>query len=381
VAAPPPNPALNKNQPPPSTALSAVFRRIANEDAAPVPSPRPAPPPPPQSRPAPPLRATAPSTPQLLGFGAAVSQVPPVEDFLSPEEAPAPMADEPVEIAAPEATSPLEPPPAAPEPPPSEPPPAPQPPSIRARVRDLPPDAAGAAAPAIPSPVMPRPQNLVGRLGRRLGDVLPPSQQRAPAPRFDPLPEQTPPTAPGARPIADSAPAQKLAAPGPTPVERGTEREGRPSLPRNRRLYRRAKLPAEIEIDGVPCTLIDVSIGGFAATGVPQLEPNALVPVMIRLTIDGIEVGTLLNARIIYVTQGRSSGRFVDLSPSQMAFLRYIVTWRGESVGAVGTTTLLDAISTGTERGFHPGAPGPSDMDAKSRWWAGLIGRKVHPPR
>ena len=185
-----------------------------------------------------------------------------------------------------------------------------------------------------------------------------------------------------ARPVADLAPVQKLAAPGPTPaVERGTEREGRPSLPRNRRLYRRAKLPAEIEIDGVPCTLIDVSIGGFAATGVPQLEPNALVPVMIRLTIDGIEVGTLLNARIIYVTQGRSSGRFVDLSPSQMAFLRYIVTWRGESVGAVGTTTLLDAISTGTDRGFHPGASGPSDMDAKSRWWAGLIGRKVHPPR
>jgi hypothetical protein len=229
---------------------------------------------------------------------------------------------------------------------------------------------------------MPRPQNLVGRLGRRLGDVLPPSQQRAPAPRFDPLPEQAPPMASEARPVADLAPVQKLAAPGPTPaVERGTEREGRPSLPRNRRLYRRAKLPAEIEIDGVPCTLIDVSIGGFAATGVPQLEPNALVPVMIRLTIDGIEVGTLLNARIIYVTQGRSSGRFVDLSPSQMAFLRYIVTWRGESVGAVGTTTLLDAISTGTDRGFHPGASGPSDMDAKSRWWAGLIGRKVHPPR
>jgi hypothetical protein len=177
-------------------------------------------------------------------------------------------------------------------------------------------------------------------------------------------------------------PAQKLATPGPPPTaERGTEREGRPSLPRNRRLHRRAKLPAEIEIDGVPCTLIDVSIGGFAATGVPQLEPNALVPVMLRLMIDGIEVGTLLKARIIYVTQGRSSGRFVDLSPSQMAFLRYIVTWRGESVGAVGTTTLLDAISTGAERGFHPGTAGPSDMDAKSRWWAGLIGRKVHPPR
>jgi hypothetical protein len=228
---------------------------------------------------------------------------------------------------------------------------------------------------------MPRPQNLVGRLGRRLGDVPQPPQQPAPTPRFDPLPEAAPP-APAPRRVADPAPTQKLTTPGPAPaVERGTEREGRPSLPRNRRLHRRAKLPAEIEIEGVPCTLIDVSIGGFAATGVPQLEPNALVPVMIRLTIDGIEVGSLLKARIIYVTHGRSSGRFVELSPSQMAFLRYIVTWRGESVGAVGTTTLLDAISTGTGRGFNPGAPGPSDADAKSRWWAGLIGRKVHPPR
>jgi hypothetical protein len=378
VAAPPPKPTLNKNEPRPSTALSAVFRRIANEPAAPqrapIPPPRPVPPPPPPARPTPlpPPRPTAASTPQLLGFAEAVSQVPPVEDFLSREEALAPVAPDPVVATALEAAPPPEPPPA----PVPEPPSAPAPPPVKARLHELPPNT---AAPPIPSPVMPRPQNLVGRLGRRLGDVPSPSRQPAPAPRFDPLPAAAPPAA---RRVADPAPAQKLATPGPAPVaERGTERDGRPSLPRNRRLHRRVKLPAEIEIDGVPCTLIDVSIGGFAATGVPQLEPNALVPVMIRLTIDGIEVGTLLKARIIYVTQGRSAGRFVDLSPSQMAFLRYIVTWRGESVGAVGTTTLLDAISTGTGRGFNPGALGPADMDAKSRWWAGLIGRKVHPPR
>jgi hypothetical protein len=99
-------------------------------------------------------------------------------------------------------------------------------------------------------------------------------------------------------------------------------------MPRNRRLYRRVKLPAEMEIVGVPCTLIDLSIGGFAATGVAQMEPNTLVPVTIRLVIDGIEVGTQLNARIIYVTQGRCSGRFADPTPSQTAFLRYLVTWR-----------------------------------------------------
>jgi hypothetical protein len=159
------------------------------------------------------------------------------------------------------------------------------------------------------------------------------------------------------------------------------ERAGRPSLPRNRRAYRRAKVPAEIEIGGVPCTLIDVSIGGFAATGVPPIEPNAMVTVMLRLVIDGIEVGTQLSARIVYVTHGRSAGRFIDLSPSQMAVLRYIVTWRGESVGAVGTTTLLDAIASGADRGFAPAAGEHSDPEAKSRWWAGLIGKKVNPPR
>ena len=152
-------------------------------------------------------------------------------------------------------------------------------------------------------------------------------------------------------------------------------------MSQNRRLYRRAKLAAELEIAGEPCTLIDVSVGGFAATGVTQVEPNTLVPVTIRLVIDGIEVGTQLQARIIYVTQGRSSGRFVDLSPSQMAFLRYIVTWRGESIGAVGITTLLDAIAGGPERGFSSGSGDRSDDDTKSRWWAGLIGRKITPPR
>jgi hypothetical protein len=150
---------------------------------------------------------------------------------------------------------------------------------------------------------------------------------------------------------------------------------------RNRRLYRRVRVPADIEIDGVPCMLIDISIGGFAATGVSPIEPNTIVPITIRLTIDGIEVGTQLDARIVYVTQGRSSGRFIDLSPSQMAFLRYIVTWRGEPVGAAGTTTLLDAIAGGAERGFSSGSFDAPDESPRSRWWTGLIGRKVNPPR
>ncbi|HTQ32692.1 MAG TPA: PilZ domain-containing protein [Stellaceae bacterium] len=313
--------------------LTAVFRRISNVPPELVlssvlppvaPSPRP---------------VSPSSPPQLLGFAEPVVHIPPIEGFLPREEpgiVPPPRASEA---------------PATPEPP-SAPPKSSyltessEPVSIRARVRDLPPP---------PDPdevalVIPRPQNLVGRLGRwaeaRQGSV-----------------------GPSELPV-DAA-----------PPRHAVEQANRPALARNRRLYRRAKLPAEIEIDGVPCTLIDVSIGGFAATGVPPLQPNTQLPVTIRLTIDGIEVGTLLQARIIYVTQGRSSGRFVELSPSQMAFLRYIVTWRGESVGAVGTTTLLDAISSGPERGYGPGTGMPSDPEAKSRWWAGLIGRKVNPPR
>lgn len=378
-----------------------MFRRIGEE--APVAAepvavsglPRPAMPMP-SARPLPRPRGR-PANPQLLGFAEPVTNVPPIEDFL-PADAPPP-EPEPVESAALEtqpAPPPQEPVPEAAIPAPSrapgsdplvaappaeEPtaePAAPNPlltepqPKIRARVRDLPlpPPAATEISPE-------RPQSFVGRLGRRLGGA----SSAPPAPRFEPLPEPSP--APEARRATETArphePAPKLTTPPPAQT---AERGGRPSLPRNRRLYRRATLPADIEIDGVPCTLIDVSIGGFAATGVPaQLQPNALVPVIIRLVIDGIEVGTQLKARIVYVTQSRSAGRFVELTPSQMAFLRYIVTWRGESVGAVGTTTLLDAIAAAGDRGFAPAATVRSEFELKSRWWAGLIGKKINPPR
>jgi hypothetical protein len=155
------------------------------------------------------------------------------------------------------------------------------------------------------------------------------------------------------------------------------DRIGRQSLSRNRRLYRRVRLGAELEIDGAPCDLIDVSVGGFAATGVDGIAASTVAPVILRLTIDGIEVGTRLNARIVYASRERASGRFIDLTASQTAFLRYIVTWRGESVGMVGTTTLLDAITGGPEHGLRPGSiDGP-----RERWWYGMIGRKVKPPR
>ena len=150
---------------------------------------------------------------------------------------------------------------------------------------------------------------------------------------------------------------------------------------RNRRRYRRVALPAEIEVDGVRCNLIDVSVGGFAATGVPATSVNALVPVALRLTIDGIQVGTQLVARIVYTNPLRSSGRFVDASAGQTAFLRYLVTWRGESVGTAGAVTLLDAIGAGKERASADPLPDRVDDPPKDRWWAGLIGRKIASPR
>ena len=154
------------------------------------------------------------------------------------------------------------------------------------------------------------------------------------------------------------------------------DRLGRQPLSRNRRLYRRVRLSAEIEIDGVPSSLIDVSIGGFAATGVADLAANKLVPVLLRMNIDGVEVATRLNARIVYAYRDRLSGRFIDLTSSQTAFLRYIVTWRGESVGMVGTTTLLDAIIGSADQGHAKLSNG-----SRERWWAGLLGWKVNPPR
>jgi hypothetical protein len=115
-------------------------------------------------------------------------------------------------------------------------------------------------------------------------------------------------------------------------------------------------------------------------TGLAPIPTNTVVPVSLRLNIDGIEVGTQLHARIIYANQARLGGRFIDLTASQTAFLRYIVTWRGESVGTVGTTTLLDAITGGPERGFSPGGADRADAP-RERWWSGLIGRKINPPR
>jgi hypothetical protein len=150
--------------------------------------------------------------------------------------------------------------------------------------------------------------------------------------------------------------------------------ETRP-LTQNRRLYRRVKLAADLEIAGKPCRLIDLSIGGFAAAGADRLDPGALVPVTLRMTIDGINIGTQFSARMVYGNGARAAGRFVDLTGAQTAFLRYIVTWRGEAIGAVGTTTLLDAITRWPERAFQPHPSTVKPPAERQGFWSRLFGR------
>lgn len=177
--------------------------------------------------------------------------------------------------------------------------------------------------------------------------------------------------APSRGPVATAA-APRGAAPRPAPsLAPAAVPETRP-LAQNRRLYRRVMLTAELEVDGAPCRLVDLSIGGFAAAGTPRLAPNATVPVTLRLTIDGINIGTQFSARIVYSNDARSAGRFVDLTGAQTAFLRYIVTWRGEAIGAAGTTTLLDAITRQPERTLPPH---PSTPPQKTGWWSRWFGR------
>jgi hypothetical protein len=243
-----------------------------------------------------------------------------------------------------------------------------------------------AAPPPGPPPPPSRPQAPVARLSSRPGDVAaaprvarPSVIRPAPPPPVRPAPSAPPPqttaTPAEAAPRRPADPVRTVANPAPA-----MDRVGRQALPRNRRLYRRVQLPAEIEINGTLCSLIDVSIGGFAVTGMANAAANTIVPVTLRLTIDGIEVGTQVNARIVYANPARSSGRFIDLTASQTAFLRYIVTWRGESVGTVGTTTLLDAITGGPDHGLPPGSAERFEPP-RERWWSGLIGRRINPPR
>jgi len=356
----------------PRTALAAVFRRLASE--------------------APAAWATAAAGPeearwQLPGFVETVE--PTIGDTVGFEPPPsvepaAPEAEDPGQSAAPPADAPLE--------------------------SDLTEMIAGLAAAPEPTapvaaplaPAEPSAQLIETQNGSRSSDSPPDARAvEAPAPRSEPLTEhRSPEPAFAAAPAAPAPAPQRAVEPAiEHPPEAGTagtpsdtalapsgmpagDRPGRAAMPRNRRLYRRVKLAAEIDIDGVPSTLIDLSIGGFAVSDAPAMAANTVVPIALRMTIDGIDVGVQLSARIIYATETRTSGRFVELTASQTAFLRYLVTWRGESVGVVGTTTLLDAITGGPDRAFTSAAPDHLGEPPRERWWSGWIGgRKITPPR
>ena len=150
--------------------------------------------------------------------------------------------------------------------------------------------------------------------------------------------------------------------------------DNRPTM-RNRRLYRRVGFDAVFEIDGIAAKLIDLSMGGFAAANGPELEPRTVVPVSLRWSIDGVDIGTRMRARVIHGDGARCGGRFVDLTGEQTAFLRYVVTWRNQAVGALGTTTLLDAITRTPSRPQAAEFLPPSEPARKTPWWSRLFGR------
>ena len=205
-------------------------------------------------------------------------------------------------------------------------------------------------------------------VGRPSNAEMPPAGTPLPGPR-PPLPRV--PAIPASQPRLPPLP--ETAAPRAAPP---ASRAASPPLPagqRNRRLYRRVALTAELEIDGVPCGLLDLSMGGFATIAAPRLPAEAVVPVTVRMNIDGIDIGTRMNARVIYASENRAGGHFVDLTPSQTAFLRYVVTWRGQSVGAVGTTTLLDAITRWPDRSLTGEVE--SERPVKQGFLARWVGR------
>lgn len=143
---------------------------------------------------------------------------------------------------------------------------------------------------------------------------------------------------------------------------------------RGRRLYRRVVLEAEIEIDGLPCRLIDLSVGGFAvADAPPDLASESVAPVRLRMVLDGIEIGTTARAHIVYAGEARAAGRFIELTGTQTAVLRYLVTWHEETLGRAGATTLLDQITRRTERASPPQLPHYAARPRRrprSSWWS-----------
>jgi hypothetical protein len=151
---------------------------------------------------------------------------------------------------------------------------------------------------------------------------------------------------------------------------------------RNRRLYRRVGLEAEFDIDGTPVQLVDLSMGGFSATAAPRLQSNAILPVRLCVSVDGVDISAQMHARIVYTKELRVGGNFLEPTTSQVAFLRYVVTWRGQAVGSAGVTQMLDAITGWADRDQPkqreremPPPPPPEPASLLSRWIERFRGR------
>lgn len=155
----------------------------------------------------------------------------------------------------------------------------------------------------------------------------------------------------------------------------------RPTM-RNRRLYRRVQIEADCEIDGAKVRLLDLSLGGLAAANAPPLQPGMVVPVRLGLAIDGVDISSRLRGRAIYALALRSGMRFVDLTASQTAMLRYLVNWRSQPAGMIATTGLLEAIGGSPERRppAEPPAPTPPPP-SRTPWWSRWFGRLLGAPR
>ncbi|HYM72831.1 MAG TPA: hypothetical protein VET89_07615, partial [Stellaceae bacterium] len=211
-----PGSALEDAPAPQITALSAVFRRLGSKAPAPI-----APPPP----------VDAP--PKILGFGDPPEVSAEPVPRRAPASGPAVPTGEGIATPAPVTAKPLA--------------------ALHAD-REL----ERAAEPSAPS----RGQDLVGRLSRRLGKAVEASGSSNPA--TEPPSRPSPRSAAALHALAPAlsarpamAPAAKAVAPSHTPA---LDRAGREHLSHNRRLHRRVRLSAEMEVDGVPCSLIDVSV-------------------------------------------------------------------------------------------------------------------------
>jgi len=119
--------------------------------------------------------------------------------------------------------------------------------------------------------------------------------------------------------------------------------------------------------------LVDLSVGGFIAADTPPLISDSVLPVTLRVTIGGVDISVGLTALIVYARFTGVGGRFVDLTASQSAFLRYIMTVQARTVGSSGIGPR-DAVTEhdGRRPQLTSAGAGSKGRNLWSRWF-GLL--------